>query len=352
MEFGFGLNAVTTPYDFFDGAYMRLTPAGAYLVIRNNSSTDTSVSNLLLAPDNSGTTVWQPVNGRKYQIIVYLMTRSVKLWINDPVSGLVWLASDINTPPGYGTPVASPSLPVVYRQYQATAPAVASQMNISRYSVRRGGQNYSVLPAAFAARALDGIYAPGTLTTTGNQTVTTGSIVRPAATAMTNTAALVTSLSGMVLELPTLAVATDGILMAFQCPAAPTAVGTTYAPLRRLRIDGVRVGSSVQTVFAGGPLAKHFYIAYGSTSVSLAGVAADTVTTKTYRRVQLDLVQSYPATAAAGTIPSSTGSSYMTLQNQLYVNPGEWVALCSYHTGVVTTTGAIQHAISFDYAWE
>ena len=352
IEFGLGLGAVATPYDWFDGAYLRLTPSGTYLVIRNNSSSDTAITGLLFAPDSTGTTIWQPVSGRKYQFIIYLSTRSVELWISDPVTGLTWLAGSLNTPAGYGAPVASPAVQFIARQYQATAPTIASNITLGRYSVRRGGQIIASGLGESEARIAESIYAPGTLTTTANQTITSGSITRPAAAVPTNTTALVTSLSGIVLETITLAIGTDGILMAFQNPALPTATGATYAQQRRLRIDGVRIASSVQTVFVSTVFSKYFYIAYGSTSVSLAGVAADTVNTKAYRRVMLDLVQSYPANAAQGTLPTQNGFSYMAFKNPLYVNPGEFVALVTYDLGVVPTSGVIQHQIAFDHTWE
>ena len=353
VEVGLGLCATATPYDWFDGVYFRVTPSGTYFVIRNNSAADTAVTGLLFAPDGTGTTVWQPVSGRKYQFIIYLMTRSVELWISDPITGATWLAADLNTPAGYGQPIASPSAQFVVRQYQAAAPTVASQITIGRYCVRRGGQILATGLGESEARIAESIYSPGTLTTTANQTITTGSITRPAAAAPSNTTALLTSLSGIVLETATLAAATDGILMAYQNPALPTAVGTTYAQQRRLRIDGIRIASSVQTAFVGGGISKYFYIAYGSTSLSLAGVAADTVTTKAYRRVQLELVQAYAATAAAGTIPAQNGLSYIAFKSPIYVNPGEFVALVTHHViGVAVTAGVIQHSLAFDYSWE
>jgi len=275
------------------------------------------------------------------------------LWISDPITGATWLAADLNTPAGYGQPIASPSAQFVVRQYQAAAPTVASQITLGRYCVRRGGQILATGLGESETRIAESIYSPGTLTTTANQTITTGSITRPAAAVASNTTALLTSLSGIVLETATLAAATDGILMAYQNPTLPTAVGTTYAQQRRLRIDGIRIASSVQTAFVGGGISKYFYIAYGSTSLSLAGVAADTVTTKAYRRVQLELVQAYAATAAAGTIPAQNGLSYIAFKSPIYVNPGEFVALVTHHViGVAVTAGVIQHSLAFDYSWE
>lgn len=350
IELGFGLSATTTPYDTFDGVYMRATNAGVVGVIRNNSATDTVVSGIF---NDYTANPWVPANGRKYQFIIYINPRSVEFWINDPVADIVWLAKEIMTPAGFGAPTASPALPVWLRQYQQNAPTIAASFNLARYNVRRGGANLSTTVGTYAARAMESILAPGTLTTTANQTITTGSITRPTAAVPTNTAALVTSLSGMVLELGTLAVGTDGILMAYQCPALPTTTGTSYAPNRRLRIDGLNIASSVQTAFATGGYSAHFYLAYGSTSVSLAGVAADTATTKAYRRVQLPIVQALTsATQAAGTLPAGNAAASVVLQNPIYVNPGEFVALVTYHLGTAGTTGVMQHAISFDYTWE
>jgi len=200
VEFGFGLSANTTPYDLFDGVYFRMNNSGAYGIIRNNSATDTAVSGLF--KDTTGAT-WVPVNGRKYQFIVYLSTRSVEFWVNDPVTDIIWLASELMTPAGYGAPTASPALNVFCRQYQVTAPAVSYTMQVSRYSVRRGGTNIGTTLNVLAARAEESILSPGTLTTTANQAVATGSITRPAAAAPANATALVTSLSGIALETPT-----------------------------------------------------------------------------------------------------------------------------------------------------
>ena len=349
-EIGFGLLATATPFDVFDGVYMRHTSAGVFGVVRNNSNTDTSLS----AAFNDWTGVqWAPVSGRKYQFILYLMTRSVEFWVSDPVADQIWLAAEIATPAGYGTPIASPATQFFVRQAQATAPTIASSTQLACYNVRRGGSNISTTLNVFAARAMESILAPGTLTTTANQAVATGSITRPAAAAPTNTTALVTSLSGIVLETPTGAAATDTILMAYLCPAVPTATGTSYAQLRRLRIDGVNIASAVQTAFTGGGIAKMFYLAYGSTSVSLAGVAADTVATKAARRVQLPIVQAYGAAAAAGTIPSGDYSKQIVFQTPIYINPGEYVELvCHNLIGTAVTAGTIQHSISFDFSWE
>jgi hypothetical protein len=350
LEFGFGLLATTTPFDCFDGVYYRANSSGVYGVLRNNSITDVAVSTAF--NDYTGVP-WIPVSGRKYQFICYLMTRSAEFWVNDPVTDNIWLAAEVAVPAGYGAPIASQATNVFTRQYVSGTSTVAASFTLARYNVRRGGTNISTTLNVLSARSGESILSPGTLTTSANQTVTTGSIVRPAAGVPSNTTALVTSLSGIVLETPTGAAAVDTILMAYQNPALPTAVGATYAPNRRLRIDAINIASAVQTALTGGGIAKMFYLAYGSTSVSLAGVAADTVSTKAYRRVQLPIVQAYAAAQAAGTIPSGNANINYVLQTPVFINPGEFVALvCTNLIGTAVTAGTLQHAISFDYAWE
>ena len=350
LELGLGLASNTTPFDVFDAIYMRANSSGVYGVIRNNSITDTAISAAF--NDWTGAT-WAPVANRRYQFIIYESIRSVEFWIADPVADQIWLASEIATPPGYGMPTASPALNVFARHYISGVTTIAAALLVSRYCVRRGGTNISTTLNVLAARAGDSIQSPGTLTTTANQAVATGSITRPAAAAPTNAGPGLSSLSGIVLETPTGAAATDTILASFQCPALPTAVGTTYSQNRRLRIDGLNIASAVQTAFTGGPIAKHFYLAYGSTAVSLAGVAADTVNTKAYRRVQLPLAQAYVATQAAGTLPTGDYSKQIVFQTPIFLNPGEFIALvCHNLIGTAVTAGTIQHAYSFDYSWE
>jgi len=44
IEAGVGLLATSTPFDCFDGVYLRLTASGMYMVARNNSATDSYIS--------------------------------------------------------------------------------------------------------------------------------------------------------------------------------------------------------------------------------------------------------------------------------------------------------------------
>ena len=349
IEFGWGLTANTTPYDCFDGAYIRVNNVGVYAVVRNNSTTDTVQSAAF--NDYTGA-LFVPVVGRKYQFIVYLTSRETDFWVADPVSGQIWLAGSISAPPGYGMPVGSQAVNVFVRQaHAASAPATAAGFNVARWSVRRGGTNIGTTLNVLNARANESSLSPGTLGTTFANAITTGSITRAAAAVPTNTTALLMSLGGIVMETCTVAQGTDFILMAYGCPALPVATGTTYALNKRLRIDGLSITTTILTALTAGGFSRQFYLAYGSTSVSLAGVAADTVTTKADRRVMLPFYQFFAATAAVGTqVPSSL--TYFALQTPIFINPGEFVKLVAFNTGTAATAGATQNLIQFDYSWE
>lgn len=351
LELGFGLLAATTPFDVFDGVYIRANSTGAYGIIRNNSVTDTATSGVF--NDWTGTT-WVPVNGRKYQFIVYLMTRSVEFWVNDPVTDNIWLAAEIATPPGYGSPVASQAQRIFARHYVSGTSSIAASLTVSRYCVRRGGTNIGTTLNVLNARTSESSQSPGNILLT-SQTVTTGSITRPTAAVPTNVATAGTFmpfLSGIWNETLTLAVNTDAVLSSFQAPALPTGVTTTFAPGKRLRIDAVNVASSITTALTGGGFAKYFYLAWGSTAQSLAGVAADTLNTKAYRRFVIPVVQLYGAAAAAATLPTGNFAFTYALQTPIYINPGEYVSLVTYHVGTAATAGAAQHVINFDFSWE
>lgn len=348
VEFGFGIQAVTTPYDCFDGVYVRTNSSGSYLVVRNNSATDSSISAAF--KDTTGAATWFPTSGRKYQFILYWSTREVEIWISDPVADVIFLAAQVTVPAGYGSPTASTALPIFVRQYHSGTPSVAGQFTVSRNSVRRGGTNIGTTLNVLAARAYESNMQPGSLASTQIQAIASGSITRPGAAVPSNTTSTLASLGGIYVETGTLAIGTDAILMSYLNPALPVAVAATYAAQRRLRIDGVSICSGVTTAFATGGFQKHFYIAYGSTSLSLAGVATDTATTKAYRRIHIPIVQYYTATHAPGA-PNSA-STFYALQTPIYINPGEYVALVTYHQGTVGTTGVITHSLQFDYAWE
>lgn len=338
IDFGLFLRAASTPYAPTDGVYFRLTSAGMVGVI-NYNGTETSTA-AFVSVFGGGTWVYN-IN-QKYRFEIVVNERDIDFFIDGTRYGI------LATPSGNGQPFAAASLPYSLRHaIGGTAASGALSMAVSDYTVRFSGPAMARTLGEFGAGAY-GTYqglSGGTMGSLMSGTVTTGSVVPPGAAVPTNTtAALGTGLGGTFYETASLAVATDGIIDSFQNPA-----GTVSVQGRRMKVTGVSLGSFIQTVLAGGPFAARWYIAFGHTALSLQ--TAEAATTKAPRRVMTPIVQTYAVNQAVSTSPAQTMYSY-TFQNPIYVNPGEFLALITTHTGTAAASGTIAHQVAWDYTWE
>lgn len=347
IEFGGFLCGAAVATDPVDGVFFRLTSGGLQGIASfNGSETGTG----LFPTSSTDPTPWMPELNKKYQWIVYITQRAAQFWMNDGTGAI--MLGQIPTPAGRGQPVASTALPFCVRQYHSGAAGSAISFALGGYSVRIGGPDLAGIigttPNSYLA-AYQGL-SGGTLGSLMRGTITSGSVVPLAAAVPTNTtAALGTGLGGTFYETDTLAVNVDGIICSFQVPALPTAVGATYGPQRRLRIDGISLASFVALGLTGGPYCATWYLAFGHTAVSLA--TAEAATTKAPRRVPLPFVQSVTAAQAIGT-PVNQSHEMVYFKNPIYVNPGEFVALVKTKIGTAPSAGTIAHQIMFDYTWE
>jgi hypothetical protein len=189
----------------------------------------------------------------------------------------------------------------------------------------------------------------GTIGTIGTYTNNTN----PTAAVPTNTTLAVgaAGLLNQAWETFTLAVNTDGILLSYQVPA-----GTTIVQGKRLKVNGVKLSSYVQTVLAGGPMSRTFALAFGGTTVSQATAESGSLVSNTAkaRRIILlpELTQHITAAQAVNTAISQPGGCVSNFQNPIYVNPGEFVQVIVKGVGTVGTSGTIVNHIQLDYSWE
>ena len=343
IDFGFFYNAATNPFAPTDGVYIRLNASGLQGIV-NYNGTETSTG---VFPLSGGTGVWTYVPNKKYQFIVYSTTREVEFWVNDGTGAA--LLGVIICPDGQGTPYQSVSLPFGIRH--AIVGGIASgALNciLTKYSVRIGGVTGGSTLAAFGARALASYQAPsggpiGSIGTYVNNT-------NPTAAVPTNTTNAVgaVGLLNQAWETFTLALNTDGILASYQVP-----VGSTLIQGKRLKILGVKLSSFVQTVLAGGPQSRIFTLAFGGTALNLT--TAESAFAKARRIVLLpELTQHITAAQAVNTPISQPGGVVSMFPDDapVYVNPGEFLALCVKGIGTVGTSGTIVSLIQFMYTWE
>lgn len=343
IEWGLGIPGAATVAPA-DGVFFRLSPAGLQGIASfNGAETSTGIF-----PLSGGTGTWVYTNAKRYQFIVYATTVSAEFWVNDG-TGAVKLGS-IPLPSAQGRMSMAAGLQYfIKHRITGGAAGGALQATVGAYSVRVGGANVAT-NASTQGNRLFGSYqgvSGGTLGTLARiGTITAGNEANvTAAVPTTTTAALGSGLGGTFWETATLAANTDGIIMSFQVPA-----GTVNVQGRRLVLRGISLSSYLQTAITGGPYTAEWFLAFGHTAVSLA--TAEAATTKAPRRIVLPFVQQITLTQAAQTTAAQNTTFCDFGDAPVFVNPGEFVQLCTRHIGTVATVGTVVHRVTPVFGWE
>ena len=344
IEWGIGLpgTATTAPTD---GVFFRLSSAGLQGIASING---TEVSTGVF-PLSNGTGTWVYTNNKRYQFICYQAATEAYFWVDDG-NGAV-LLGEIELPTATATVSMAGSGQVFFKQrITGGAGGATLSANITRYCLRQGGAQISTTTSTQGSRlygsyqSLAGSATYGTIARVG--TVTTGNEANvTAAVPTTTTAALGSGLGGTFWETVSLAANTDGIIMSYQVPA-----GSVNSPARRLVLRGVYLNSYVQTVVVGGPYTAEWFLAFGHTAVSLA--TAEAATTKAPRRIVLPFVQQVTAAQAVNTAVANSTNFVDFGDAPIFVNPGEFIQLCTRHIGTAGTTGTVVHRVTPVYGWE
>lgn len=343
VEWGVGIpgGATAAPTD---GVFFRLNSAGLQGICSHNG-TETSTG---VFPLSGGTGTWVYTNNKRYQFIVYQGLVEAQFWVNDGTGAV--LLGKIPLPSAQGRMSMAQGAQFFYKhRIVGGAAGGVLQTYMGGYSIRVGGINFSNLPSTSGNR-LWGSYqglSGGTLGTLARYgTITSGNEANPAAAVpTTTTAALGTGLGGHFWETVTAAVNTDVILASYQVPA-----GTVNVQGRRLVVRGVGLASYVQTAFTGGGYVAQYFLAFGHTAVSLA--TAEAATTKAPRRVPLPITQIWPSAAAISTFPTQNTTFVDFGDAPIFVNPGEFIQLCTRHIGTAPSAGTAVHIVSLVYGWE
>ena len=343
IEFGQGIVGAQTVAPT-DGVFFRLNSAGLQGIASfNGAEVSTGVF-----PLSGGTGTWAYTNSKRYQFIVYESAVGAVFWVNDG-TGAVQLGS-IPLPAGQSR-MSMARAGQVFFKHRITGGAAGGTIQglLGAYNVRIGGSNISTVPSTQGNRVY-GSYqgtSGGTMGTVARiGTITTGNEANvTAAVPTTTTAALGSGLGGTFWETVSLAVNTDGIIMSFQVPATTVNSGGL-----RLVLRGISLSSYVQTVIAGGPYTAEWFLAFGHTAVSLG--TAEGVNTKAPRRIVLPFIQQVTAAQAVNTTVAQ-GVTFCDFGDApVYVNPGEFLQLCTRHIGTVGTSGTVVHRVTPVFGWE
>lgn len=342
IEFGLGIpgSQLVAPSD---GVFFRLTSAGLAGVASFSGS-----ETVFQFPALAGDGVWPYTSAKRYQFICYASTVEAVFWVNDG-TGAVCLGV-IPQPSGQSRMFMSSGVQAFLKhRIVGGAAGGVLQCTMGAYNVRLGGTNLATSPSTQGSRVF-GSYqglGGGTLGTIARVgTITTGNEANvTAAVPTTTTAALGSGLGGTFWETVSLAVNTDGIVMSFQVPA-----NTVNVQGRRLVLRGLYLNSYVQTVVVGGPYTAEWFLAFGHTAVSLG--TTESASTKAPRRIVLPFVQQVTAAQAVNTTLAQTTTFFDLGDAPVFVNPGEFVQLCTRHIGTAGTSGVVAHRVSPILGWE
>lgn len=354
FDFGFGYydiaaNQAATMNEF---AGFRWTQAGALIGVLEYSA------------GGAPTTVTVNINGgvpyadstvKRYE--VQLSQEQVEFWVDG-----AYVASIVRQPDAPGTAKAN-GYPVIARLFNGgSAPASAPVFDIANVNVVRYGYEADIpMPTRQALMGRHSNQGQAGLTTTnGNTALIQASATAPTGTTGSNTVTTITGLGGYYRLNGAAVVAGEHsniIICSYQNPLLPEAVGAAL-DARNLVITDIMISPMVvSTVLAGGGAVWGWFIAVGSTALSLATAdAAGTTTLGTVspRVTPLPLYDQVGAAAAVGTVATRTGNSAISLQTPLVVPNGTFVVvgIRTKHVAAAITSGVLDGHIGISGFWD
>jgi len=254
--------------------------------------------------------------------------------------------------------------PVIARLFNAaSAPTLAPVFEIGSVVVGRigPGQNedratLQVAQGRHATRAQAGVQSANGSTNSVPASGTAPTVLVPS-----NTVSGLVGLGGYGRTTMTGVVAathTELIMASFQNPTVPEALGAGNNGRSLILTDLMISPMIVSVLFAGGGFTAEWFLAYGSTALSLAttdAVGGASIGTKSPTKIPLPIFDTLAAAAAVGTIAIRTGEQgLINLQTPIVINPGEFVhvGLRTMFVAAAVTAGAVDYGIGFSGYWQ
>jgi len=354
MDFGFGYydiaaNQAATMNEF---AGFRWTQAGNLIGVLEYSA------------GGAPTTVTVNINGgvpyadsavKRYE--VQLTQEQVEFWVDG-----VYQAAIVRQSDAPGTAKAN-GYPIVARLFNgASAPASASVFDIANINVVRYGYEADIpLPTR---QALMGRHSnqgqAGLVATNGNTALIQASGTAPTGTTGSNTATTITGLGGYYAlngAAVTVTPHSNIIISSYQNIILPEAVGAA-TDARNLIITDIMISPMVvTTVLVGGGAVWEWFVAVGSSALSLATADAAGTTalsTRSPRITPLPLMDSIAAAAVVGTVATRIGDSSVSLQTPLVVMNGQFIhiGIRTFQVTAAITSGVIGGGIGIGGYWD
>lgn len=354
VDFGFGYYDVAANQAAAMNEFIgfRWTQAGALIGVVEYSA------------GGAPTTVTVNINGgvpysdsavKRYE--VQLSQEQAEFWVDGVYQAAIVRQSDapgICKASGYG---------VVMREFiGASAPASAPVFDFSNINVVRYGFEADIpIPHRQALMGRHSNQGQAGLTTTnGNTALIQASGTAPTGTTGSNTATTITGLGGWYALNGAAVTATahsNIIISSFQNPLIPEAAGAANDGRNLVITDILLTPMVVTTVLAGGGATWAWFIAVGSTALSLAttdAAGSAAIGTASPRIMPLPVFDTFAAAAAVGTVGTRVGDSSISLQTPLVVEPGRYVhiGIRSIYVAAAITSGVIGGGIGVSGYWD
>lgn len=353
FDFGFGYYDIAANQAAACNEFIgfRWTQAGALLGILEYSA------------GGAATTVTVNINGgvpyadsatKRYEI--QLSQERAEFWVDG-----AYVAEIVRQADAPGTTKAN-GYPVFVRLFNSSAPASAPVFDVANVNVVRYGFEADIpLPTRQALMGRHSNQGQAGLTATnGNTALIQASATAPTGTTGSNTVTTITGLGGYY-RLNGAAVVvgehSNIIISSYQNPLLPEAAGAAL-DARNLVITDILISPMVvSTVLVGGGAVWGWFIAVGSTALSLATAdAAGTTTLGTVspRVLPLPIYDQVAAAATVGTVATRTGQSAISLETPLVVPNGTFVVvgIRTKHVAAAITSGVLDGQIGISGYWD
>lgn len=329
IEFGLGIAATTAAPT--DGIFFRAV-GGQLNAVLNNAGAETSVAN-----------VFTPVAGQVYHFAISIGQDRCSFWVNESVVAV------IDVPIGLGSPSSSNALPLLLRNYNSGAVALAVQLNIAQLGITLGdmdsGKDWGT---SMVTNGQSSISAPdgAAAVAAGTQTANMVNITAPASATLANATAGYATLGGQFQFAAVAGAETDYALFAYLNPVATAAI-----PGKTLVITGVKI-DTFNTVAAVATTATvlQWSIGVGGTAVTLLTADSVTAGTRAARRLGLG-VQNMIIGTPVGGMASPTIDTKFT--SPLMVEAGSYChIILKMPIATATATEIIRGLVTVIGYWE